>query len=509
MNDESGTDNGTDGGWAPGPPTPPSQPVEPALTLDTETEVRSGGGRGGRVLAGVLGVVALVAGAVFAVTQLGASGAGSPEEAVDALLAAASDEDVLGMLAALDPGERDALQGPVEDLVGELERLEVLDDSFELSGVAGIDYEFTDVTYRVEDVRGDLARVYFTGGTVSYAVDGEQIPIGAFVRDTVDRFGGSLELEFDESDAIADDGTFLVARDTGDGWRVSIGYTIAEHARLDAGLPLPTDGIEPVGADSPEAAVEGMLRSLAGFDLEGVLARLSPGEFGALQDYAPLFIAPAVDELRAAGEEFAIEIDDLELRSEGSGDRSTVYVDGFAVTVASDGISAAVEYGDGCLSIGGDMDELGLAGSPFEDGPVCIDDLEEIGAEMGFAGDVFGEDLGALEDLSLPIGTAKVDGGWYVAPIASLLDGMVGGLESLDRAALDDFVAMAEGFFFLGESFEEFEEVGEAIGESPEDFPYEEFPDEFPFEDPEALEDFLEDVESLDGTLEPAPTTTP
>lgn len=135
MSDQFGpSDSGDDQGAMPPPPPPPPPmtPVDAPLTLDTESEVTTKSGIGGRVVAGVAGIVLLVAGTAFAVTQLGSSGPSTAEEAVAELFDAASDEDLLGLMAALDPGERDALRGPVEDLFGELERLEVLDDSFEL-----------------------------------------------------------------------------------------------------------------------------------------------------------------------------------------------------------------------------------------------------------------------------------------------------------------------------------------------------------------------------------------
>ena len=53
------------------------------------------------------------------------------------LFEAMADEDVLGLIATLDAGERDTIAGPVEQLFDELERLEVLDDSFQLDGVDG------------------------------------------------------------------------------------------------------------------------------------------------------------------------------------------------------------------------------------------------------------------------------------------------------------------------------------------------------------------------------------
>ena len=68
--------------------------------------------------------MAIVGAGVFAISQLtgesASGGAATPEEAGLAMLAAIEDEDVLGMIDVLLPGERETLRGPVTDLVDEL-----------------------------------------------------------------------------------------------------------------------------------------------------------------------------------------------------------------------------------------------------------------------------------------------------------------------------------------------------------------------------------------------------
>ncbi|MDZ7676866.1 MAG: hypothetical protein U5K30_17600 [Acidimicrobiales bacterium] len=470
-----------DQGWA---STPPPPLTEPPLTLDTETEVSSGGsGLGGRVAAGVIGVLLLVGGSLFAVTQLGSSGPGSAEAAVDELLGAASDEDVLGVLAALDPGERDTLRDSVESLFGEFERLEVVDDSFELSGIDGVDLVFSDVTYRTEPVRDGLARVYFTGGTVTAGVNTDELPIGDFVNDTIERFDGDISgvQESETTEINADGEAFLVAREGGDGWRVSIGYTLAEIARHEMGQPLPTDSVEPVGAESPEAAVAGMANAVADLDLRGGIARLSPNEFGALQEYAALFLGEAEAALDETRSEVEISLDDLQLRSEGSGDGATVFVETISFSARATDGSFGIAYDGECATIEGDLDESELAGTPFEDGEICTDELENQGVFGGGAGmegfeDMFAEgevpEFPEFETPEIGITTEQVDGQWYVAPIATGMDAWVAGLEVLEREHLDAMVdfgeALVESFSSgFDDSFSEFEEM-------PGDVPFDE-----------------------------------
>ena len=75
-----GGDDEGPGAMPPPPPPPPMTPVEAPLTLDTESEVSSRSGIGGRVAAGIAGIVLLVAGTAFAVTQLGSSGPSTAED---------------------------------------------------------------------------------------------------------------------------------------------------------------------------------------------------------------------------------------------------------------------------------------------------------------------------------------------------------------------------------------------------------------------------------------------
>lgn len=449
------------GGEVAGQPAPAaaSDPAVP-LTLETEDAVRRDG-IGGRAVAGVVGVLLLVGGTIFAVAQTSASGPGSAEEAVSELLDAASDEDVLGVLAALDPGERDALRGPVEDLFVELERLEVVDASFRLDGIAGFDVEFHGLTFRTEYVRDGLARVYLTGGTVTTSYDADELPIGDFVSDTIERFGGEVAGASDtETTPVVtdvDDPEFLVARRGDDGWRVSIGYTIAEHARMDAGAPVPDPAlaIAPLGAPTPEAAVEAMARSAAELDLRGVIARLAPGELGVLQEYAALFIDDAEQGIADEASDLDVTLGDLQLRSETDGDRASVFVEAFSLTVESDGSTVDIDVRDSCMTLSGDLHELGADGFGFEDGPICSDDLESLSSDafagMGFADTgVTPPSFPPMASPSIGIQTVREDGGWYVAPLGTTLDAVVSGLEVIDRAHLDavvDFIEeMMNGF---------------------------------------------------------------
>jgi len=452
-------------GGVPEPPAPAG--VVPTLTIESEGPVRRGG-IGGRLVAGVVGALVLVGGVGFAAAQLGSGSDRTPEQAVEELFDAIGDEDVLGVLATLDPGERDVLTSRVEGFFGELERLDVLDDSFELSGVRGVDLEFSDLTFRTEQVRDDLVRVYLTGGTASYAVNTDELPVGDFLADTLERFGveyrGHQDSDSDTMTPDEADDTFLVVRKGGDGWRISIGYTAVEAARAQSGAPVPSpgSGLAAVGADSPEAAVEGFLRAAAELDAPGMVARLSPDELGALHDYWRVLVPE--DDLAALRDELGadIELTDLELRSDVDGDRAQVFIDAIGVDVtADDGSTGGGTIADGCITLRGEaqvaVEELGVDDPTA---PLCQDDLQDLAGaameEMGGLGmgildaEMFAPDPDA-EVPTIGITATKVDGAWFVAPIGTFADAGLAVLEVIDRADLDAGVDAFESFF--GEGF--------------------------------------------------------
>ena len=81
------------------------------------------------LIGGVIGVLAIGAAGVFAVTQMSADnkgGAASPQELGDAVMESIAQEDFLGLIDLLLPGERETFGEPLAELVDELQRLEVV-----------------------------------------------------------------------------------------------------------------------------------------------------------------------------------------------------------------------------------------------------------------------------------------------------------------------------------------------------------------------------------------------
>jgi hypothetical protein len=400
--------------------------------------------------AAVGGFAVLVAGA-FALRAVTADdgGAASPEAAAQAFFDALADEDLIGAMDAVLPGEQAAFRDPLLDLVSELRRLEIAGEDADASAVAGIDIEFPELSFRelptnVEDITN-----VEVDGLATIVVDATAIPLGDLVLDLV---GDVEEAEqFEGSDPI-EDYVFTTVREDG-GWYVSLGYTLAERARWGEGADAPADSpeipsieaaVQPRGGETPEDGMDRMLDAVEDLDLEGVLATLDPNEFAPLHRYAPLFLDDAQAELDDAAAEVDFSIEDREYEVVADGSTARLTLSSATLTVSAEGNEIEVEFGDGCLRV---------SGSNMETEEVCADDVAE-GAEVPTLDD-FGlptEELGALgetvseafEDFEgAGITMTQVDGEWFVSPIGTMTDTMLAVMRALDRAEIDEIGAAA------------------------------------------------------------------
>lgn len=445
------------------PPAPaPDAPVPPADHADHVSPVEPPRKRSKLVVAGVLAaVVALGLAGLFAVQRFSeedAGGAASADELGLDLLAAIESEDVLGMIDTMLPGERDSLGEPFVDMVGELQRLEILSAETDLSGLLGLDVELTDEAVRVTGTNvPDIVNVSVEADA-AITLDGATLPIGSFIEDqlpeeALTELRGTKITETDELSLE------LTAVQDGDRWYFSVFHTAAELARQESGgEPIPAEGVVPEGGDSPEAAVNGILDRMEALDVRGIIATLDPAEAAALQRYALLFL----DEAEAAVAEAPIDwqIDIREFRVEGDGDVRTVFFDAIGVSGEVEGTPFSASFGDGCIRAefeGESIEECGdMAGgrleSLFEDAPA----VEAFTASLE-------EAFADIEPVGLELRLR--DGAWYVSPLATFTEALLSAMRALDRSELDVLVtegeaAMAEfaelffgGFGMMDEEF--------------------------------------------------------
>lgn len=379
-----------------------------------------GVGRGVRVAMVALAVLVFTGTVAFAVSRLTASsaGAGSPEEAVDELLGAIERGDLIGVLELLRPAEQEALAEPLLELGDELRRLEVLDGDVDLSDVDGVSVDFDGVGYEVERIDDGLA-VVTVAGTVASSVDLDALVDDGLLGGLLS--GGAADDQASEATAISD--VEIAVVEEGGEWYVSLWHTAAETARQRAGTPYPDEpAVDPVGADSPEQVLTGLVDAVTSFDPQAVIALVDPEEAAPIYEYSALFLPDLSADAAARRDELgvAISVSGLDATAERDGSIAVVSVDDWAGVsveatwtdpVAGD---SSITYRNGCLSV---------APAGIE---TCGDDL---GPGL----------LPSFGPTALVV--VERDGRWYLSPGRTLADGAVDALGGLERTDLEEMIA--------------------------------------------------------------------
>jgi hypothetical protein len=465
----------------------------------------SGRPRRSKLLVGgaVAAVVAVGGAGIFAVSNMTGSsvgGAAAPEDLGFALLSAIENEDVLGVIDVLVPGERDALGQPFVETISELQRLEVLGDT-DLSKISGLDIELSgeDVQVRTTNVP-DIVNIDLRADAV-VSIDGADLPIGDLVTDNLPddmltELRGTRVTQSDQLDI------WLTAVQQDGQWYFSLLHSLAEVGRgeLAAGTGIPEVGVGASGADTPEGAVDNLLTSIEQIDLTGLIRSLNPGEAAALQRYAPLFL----DDAEAALSELPLswKISDRSIRVEGSGDTRTAFLDSLAIDGELDGSPFSLSYGDGCVRASFQAETIDQCGNQL--------DTESI---MGLLGDdpavtaLIETIQSAFADVE-PAGLElrAFDGKWYVSPIGTTTEVLLKLLRALDRRELDAIIAAFEPAMTAIEDsiFRSFDDLAGSGGFT---FPDTPFPDT-PFPDTPFPDTPFPDVPVPAATL-PAATLPP
>lgn len=422
---------------ASGPPTTPIEVAPPAPKKKRSKGVLIGAG---------VAVVALVGAGVFALTRIGGDddkgGAASPTEAGQNLVNALNQEDILGVVDVLLPGERETFRQPLIDLVDNLKRLEVLGDDADASSVKGIDIELADAKVTADKpVADDITNIHIAAKDES-SVDGKNLPLGDII--VKEALGGEKPSTTSSSSGQPVDLTMTTVEKDGR-WYVSLFYSIAEDARQDRrnSKPVPDEGVALAGADQPEQAVDQMVKAATKLDVETIIGGLNPNEAEALQRYAPLFLDSADERAKDLGA--TITFSDAKYDVSGSGSHRHVTISEFQLTIEADGETMTAAVKGGCAVV---TTPDGETVDTCKDGKDITKTLDDAG---------FGDDLSPEVDKLIttvqnafadfdPKGIAvdQVDGKWYVSPIATGFDFLNGALGALDSKELQDIIDAAK-----------------------------------------------------------------
>ena len=180
---------------------------------------------------------------------------------------ALNDEDMLGAVDLLLPGERETFRQPMIDLVDNLKRLDVLDDKADPSKVSGVDINLTDVEVTADKPVADDIDTIHISATDESTVNGEALPLGDIVVN--EALGGERPDTTSKPSGSPCDITVTTVEKDGR-WYLSLFYSIAESVRQDSAKskPVPTDGVPLVGADEPEGAVDQMIKAATKLDID-------------------------------------------------------------------------------------------------------------------------------------------------------------------------------------------------------------------------------------------------
>ena len=331
----------------PGPETPAPAPAPEVTVLPLPHRRR------GRLFLTVAAAVTLVGagtGTSLALSSSGSAGASTPAGAVSDLFTALGNSDVIGMLDALAPGERDALEPGLQDIFGQLKRLGILSSSADLADLTGLSAQYKGFTTATDQLTSGVAAVTLTGGSVTGSVDPNQVPLGTYFKDL---FGTALGGQPLTGTSPSTSPLVLGTEEVGGSWYVSLGYTIAiNDLQQDGQSGAPPSGggtVQAAGASTPQGAVQDLFDDVSNLDLGGLLADLPPDEMAALDAYAPDWLPKAQSALDSAKSGVTITFGNLTFTTQTLDDGTLVQV-GKGMTVNVDAHGVQVSYANGCIT---------------------------------------------------------------------------------------------------------------------------------------------------------------
>jgi hypothetical protein len=271
-----------------------------------------------RLLFIALPVVVIGAGVAFWNFKSSTGGADSPQAAVERLVRAITDEDPLGVLAALDPTEGDVFRQAYEPTADQAASQDLVADGGD--PLASVDVKADDLEYDVDKLGERVAAVHVTSGKFSASFDPSKLPAKTR-RDHPPDFdhaqSGSTsiaELQKDSDEPLP----ALVTIKRGSGWYVSVFYTVAEGIRQASGLPQPDFDHPPAsrGADSPKDVITQLAAAIGAVDIDRGLQLLDPESLQVLVDYRKTIESRFdEDDLAEERKNFSFSLDELDVKT--------------------------------------------------------------------------------------------------------------------------------------------------------------------------------------------------
>lgn len=426
------------------PPVPPPPPPPPpaagtrAITAAPVMSVPAPSPRGstGKIVAIVGLVIALIAAGYLGWRFFWPrGGAGSPEEAAENIVTSAAEQDLVGLIDMLSPGETEGLDDVYDELRERAEDEELVEDD----GITdAIDIELSDLEFEVDERGDDLALVTLVDGEYDVSWDPEKLP---------DR----LEFLAEESDAESESGDLA---DVFDGeepsvmtveidgrWYVTLLGTVAEYAYLDGeeaaedsdyDLPEPDwdragEEVDPITGEDPEEVIENLVDAINAGDVEELLANLPEDLVKPLRPYIPV-VEDLMDEGGWAEGQIGLEVSAEEL------DLSTEELDDGKVKVVIEGGT----FSGSAFEEGYDTDS-----ATIEVDGECFRVTEDDGdTDAGCLGDEqVAEDIG-LDEFFFVV--SEVDDGYQLDPAATWVEYAAQAVGNLSDDLIDSIIEEIE-----------------------------------------------------------------
>ncbi|MBB5908983.1 hypothetical protein [Actinoalloteichus hymeniacidonis] len=377
----------------------------------------------GLVIGSVVAVVAVAAAATgtwfaFNNSETAVAGEATPSDAATRLLTATGSNDVVGLFDTLAPVEAQLSRDYLEATVSELTRLEIFEPGTDPSAIQGWGTTLEGLEFdqaSEERINDHLVITQATAGTLTVNSDLAELPltdsfVAAAFPDGLPE-GENEQIDFAELDEPLRIATIQV----GDDWYPSLFYTIADYGLREEGMTWPESSVQPVGADSPEAAVQEFVAAAGSGDVEKLVGMTPPDEMGVLYDLAPLFL----DEIPSMTDDpNGVTVTDLQTSTRESNGSTVVMLESISIEGSGPQEQATI-------TINGDCIDIAVSGGPTDN--MCIDDIVaqmEIAAQQ--EGAALPPELAAFAErlltnvLDIGVATVEVDGRWYVSPVRNV-----------------------------------------------------------------------------------------
>ncbi len=333
-----------------------------------------------------------------------AGGMGSPEAAVEELIASVGASDPLGLLAVLHPDERYLVDTLYTNATTSAENAAALDVDALLRSVS-LDVSAGPLV--VEQLTDRLAWVTTDRADVTATVDVTQLDDAI----AVDLGDATPVDDYHESFTPGPDNLGVAVVNEGGQWFVSALYTAAEIARRELELPsqFATSPVAAAKTTSPEAAVAALAAAVSAKDPRAVAAILTPFEGGLVADYESTLGA----ELVGALEDYDLEVDPAHVNVVEQGDGwAIVEVDRWSVGASNNDLAGgAVDDPEVTIEDEYSYDDFDVARWQLTVDGLCGEFREWEDNEYGGRSEASGS-CAFTADSSFNVASFLVDDGW-------------------------------------------------------------------------------------------------